>query len=97
MNAAEIAKLEGYVSYLEKKAADEEKSTEYVEEIATYLKLVDVLLVLAEATQDYPKWLKCTKSAESHQKKIRSLISLASSKQKEEEIQVKSIGSQIKA
>ncbi|MDA4112275.1 MAG: hypothetical protein OK439_07015 [Thaumarchaeota archaeon] len=90
MNASELAKLDGYVSYLEKRAADEEKNSQFVDAIATYLKLVDVLLVLAEATPDYPRWLKCTNNAANHQKKIRSLIALASLKQKEAEMPVKS-------
>ena len=38
MNAADLAKLEGYVSHLEKKAAEEDKNGEYVDEIATCLK-----------------------------------------------------------
>jgi hypothetical protein len=91
LNAADLAKLDGYVSYLEKKAADEEKSEQYVDEIATCLKLVDVLLVVAEASASYPKWLKCTDKAASYQKKIKALIGLASAKQKEvEEISVPS-------
>jgi hypothetical protein len=85
MNAADLAKLEGYVSHLEKKAAEEDKNGEYVEEIATCLKLVDVLLVYAEAAPDYPRWVKCTDKATGYQKKIRSLISLASLKQKQQE------------
>ncbi len=85
MNSADLVKLDNYVSFLEKKAADEEKSQQYVDEIATCLKLVDVLLVVAEASADYPKWLKCTNTAASYQKKIKSLIVLASAKQKEAE------------
>jgi hypothetical protein len=85
MNAADLAKLEGYVSHLEKKAAEEDRIGDYIDEIATCLKLVDVLLVFAEATPDYPKWLKCTTKAAEYQKKIRSLIALASLKQKQED------------
>jgi hypothetical protein len=89
MNAADLAKLEGYVSHLERKAAEEDKDGDYVNEIATCLRLVDVLLVFAEGTPDYPKWLKCTNKATGYQKKIRSLIALASLKQKQEEQQIK--------
>ena len=85
MNAADLAKLDNYVAFLQNKAADEEKKQEYVDEIATCLKLVDVLLVVAEASSSYPKWLKCTNTAASYQKKIKSLIALASAKQKESE------------
>ena len=77
--------MEGYVQYLEQKGNGEEKATNYVEAIATYLKLVDVLLVFSEAVPSYPQWVKCTTSASNYQKKIKSLIALASLKQKQEE------------
>jgi hypothetical protein len=77
--------MEGYVQYLEQKGNGEEKATNYVEAIGTYLKLVDVLLVFAEAVPSYPQWVKCTTSASNYQKKIKSLIALASLKQKQEE------------
>ncbi len=77
--------MEGYVQYLEQKGTGEEKATNYVEAIGTYLKLVDVLLVFAEAAPSYPQWVKCTTSASNYQKKIKSLIALASLKQKQEE------------
>jgi len=75
----------GYVQYLEQKAVGEEKAASYVEAIATYLKLVDVLLVLADAVPSYPEWVKCTTSASNYQKKVKSLIALASLRQKQEE------------
>lgn len=84
MDAAKFKKLEDYVSTLGKKGAQEEKNQEYVEAIATYLKLVDVLLVMADATPSYPYWVKCTTSAETYQKKAKSLIALASLKQEKE-------------
>ena len=48
-----------------------------LEAIGTYLKLVDVLLVMADATPNYPYWVKCTTSAETYQKKIKTLIALS--------------------
>jgi len=77
--------MEGYVSYLEQKAETEEKAENYVEAIATYLKLVDVLLVYAEAVPSYPEWVKCTTKASGYQKKIKTLIAVASLKQKSDE------------
>ena len=68
-------------STLGRKGGEEEKNQEYVEAIGTYLKLVDVLLVMADATPNYPYWVKCTTSAETYQKKIKILIALASLKQ----------------
>ena len=79
--------MEGYVQYLEQKGNGEEKAASYVEAIATYLKLVDVLLVFAEAVPTYPEWVKCTTSASNYQKKIKSLIALASLRQKQEEVE----------
>ena len=81
MDATKFKKLEEYASTLGKKGAEEEKNREYVEAIATYLKLVDVLLVMADATPNYPYWVKCTTSAETYQKKIKNLIALASLQQ----------------
>jgi len=83
------------VKYLEEKGSAEEKSASYVEAIATYLKLVDVLLVFADVVPTYPQWVKCTTSASNYQKKIKQLIALASLKQKqEEENSMKQQGSQ---
>jgi len=81
MDAAKFKKLEEYASTLGRKGAEEEKNQEYVEAIGTYLKLVDVLIVMADATPNYPYWVKCTTSAETYQKKIKTLIALASLKQ----------------
>jgi hypothetical protein len=79
--------MEGYVQYLEQKGSGEEKAGEYVDAITTYLKLVDVLLVFADAVPTYPQWVKCTTSASNYQKKVKSLIGLASLKQKQEQEQ----------
>jgi hypothetical protein len=81
MDAAKFKKLEEYASTLGRKGAEEEKNQEYVEAIGTYLKLVDVLIVMADATPNYPYWVRCTTSAETYQKKIKTLIALASLKQ----------------
>jgi len=87
LSPADLKKMEGYVQYLEQKGNGEEKAASYVEAIATYLKLVDVLLVFAEAVPTYPEWVKCTTSASNYQKKIKSLIALASLRQKQEEVE----------
>jgi hypothetical protein len=79
--------MEGYVKYLEQKGASEEKSASYVEAIATYLKLVDVLLVFADVVPTYPEWVKCTTAASDYQKKVKQLIATASLRQKQEEEQ----------
>lgn len=78
MEASKFKKLEEYASFLGKKGAEEEKNGEYTEAIPTYLKLVDVLLVMSEVSPSYPLWVKCTTNAESYQKKIRIMIAQAS-------------------
>jgi hypothetical protein len=88
LSPADLKKMEGYVQYLEQKGNGEEKAGNYIEAIATYLKLVDVLLVFADAVPSYPQWVKCTTSASDYQKKIKSLIALASLRQKQEEEKV---------
>lgn len=40
----------------------------------TYIKLVDVLLLLARETEDHTKWSEYTKRAEDYQNRVRSLI-----------------------
>ncbi len=86
MDAEKFKKLEDYVSTLGTKGAEEERNSEYAEAISTYLKLVDVLLVMADATPSYPYWVKCTTSAENYQKKIKSLIALAALKEEKAEV-----------
>ncbi len=88
MDAAKFKKLEDYVSTLGKRGAEEEKNGEYAEAIPTYLKLVDALIIMADAAPSYPSWVKCTTSAENYQKKIKSLIALAAVKQEKSEAQV---------
>jgi hypothetical protein len=77
-------KLQNYVAYLGEKGAEDEKTGELVSAIATYLKLVDVLLVMADISPNYPLWVKCTSSAENYQKRIKLLIPKASLKEEEE-------------
>lgn len=55
-----------------------EKEKEYSLAIEKYLKVVDILLLLADSSADYPRWLKLTDKASSYQKKVKILISLAS-------------------
>lgn len=86
MDLTKFEKLEEYTSILGKKALDEEKNAEIEEAISTYLKLVDVLLVMAEVSPSYPCWVKCTTSAENYQKKIRTLITRVSLKKEESNI-----------
>ena len=83
MDPAQLKKLEDYVAFLLKKGAEEERTEDYAEAIPTYLKIVDVLLVMADVAPNHPYWVKCTSAAEANQKKIRTLIAKASLKQQE--------------
>jgi hypothetical protein len=85
LTPADLKKIDGYVKYLEQKGNNEEKAGNYIDAIATYLKLVDVLLVFADAVPTYPEWVKCTTSASNYQKRVKQLIALASLKQRQEE------------
>jgi hypothetical protein len=62
-----------------------EKDNEYGLAIEKYLKVVDILLLLAESAPDYPLWLKLSDRAASYQKKVRGLIAKASLKQERQE------------
>ena len=83
LSPADLKKIAEYVKYLEDRGSEEEKSGSYVDAIGTYLKLVDVLLVYADAVPTYPEWVKCTSAASNYQKKVKQLIALASVKQKQ--------------
>ena len=87
MEPAKLKKIEEYLSVLGKKGAEEESARDYSNAIPTYLKLVDVLLVMAEESPGYAYWVRCTTSAQSYQKKIKSLIAQASLKQQRAETQ----------
>lgn len=87
VESSKLKKLEEYVSVLGKKGAEEESHGDYSSAIPTYLKLVDVLLVMAEEAPGHPYWVRCTISAENYQKKIKSLIAQAALKQERAEAQ----------
>jgi hypothetical protein len=80
MDSGKYTKLLNYSLFLEKQGNQFEKENEETEAIPTYIKMVDVLLLLAEAAPDYPSWQRYTGKAESYQKRIKVLISKASAK-----------------
>ena len=86
MEAAKLKRLEEYTAFLTKKASEEEGAGEYAEAIPTYLKLVDVLLVMSEASPNHSYWVKCTTNAETYQRKIKSLIAQASLQDEKQQI-----------
>jgi hypothetical protein len=80
MDSVRYRKLLDYASLLEKQGNKFESEGEEAEAISRYIKMVDVLLLLAEVAPDYPSWQKFTGKAESYQKRSRILISKASAK-----------------
>lgn len=87
VEADKLKRLEEYVSVLGKRGAEEESHGDYSSAIPTYLKLVDVLLVMAEESHGHAYWVRCTNSAENYQRKIKSLIAQAALKQERTETQ----------
>jgi hypothetical protein len=80
MDSVKYRKLLDYSAHLEKQGNQFEKENEETEAIPTYIKMVDVLLLLAEVAPDYPSWQRFTGKAEAYQKRIKILISKASAK-----------------
>jgi hypothetical protein len=84
MDSSKIKKLFDYASLLEGQGNQFEKESEETEAIRAYIKMVDVLLLLAEAAPDYPSWVKYTDKAEKYQKRVKILIAKASAKMNNE-------------
>ncbi|HZW58053.1 MAG TPA: hypothetical protein VFF30_17310 [Nitrososphaerales archaeon] len=78
MDPSKYKKLEEYATLLIKQGEAEEKENEYAFAIEKYLKVVDVLLVMSDAAPNYTAWVQCTGKAETLQKKVKTLIALAS-------------------
>jgi len=71
MDAAKVKKLEEYSLILERQAREFETQGEGNEAAKIYVKLVDILLLLAREAPDHPTWLKYSTKAESFQKKAK--------------------------
>ena len=78
MDSAQFQKLKDYVNLLVKQGEACEKDKEYGLAIEKFLKVVDVLLIMADSSPNYPLWVQCTDKAQAFQKKIKNLIALAS-------------------
>ncbi len=78
MDPAKYRKLEEYSSYLARTGEKFEKEGEKILAIREYLKLVDVLLLMADAAPNYPAWLQLSDRASAYQKKVKGLIAAAS-------------------
>jgi hypothetical protein len=85
MEPAKFKKLQEYVNTLVEQGESFEKDKEYSIAIGKFLKVVDVLLIMADAAPDHPSWLKCTDKAAAFQKKVKNLIALAVLQKEKEE------------
>lgn len=77
MDAAKARKLEEYAAILEKQAQSAEASGSANEAANLYVKLIDILLLLARESQDHPTWLKYSSRAEALQKKTKEILASA--------------------
>lgn len=74
MDAAKVKRLEEYSMVLERQAENFESRGDDNEAAKIYVKLVDVLLLLARETPDHPTWVKYSARAEAFQKKAKEAI-----------------------
>ncbi len=73
MDAAKIKKLQEYANFLVKQAESKELHGNTSEAARDYVKLVDVLLLLANEAKDQAGWQQIIARVEYYQKKVKSL------------------------
>lgn len=69
-----MGKLLDYAKLLAKQGESSEKNGEEEEAIPKYIKVVDILLLLAESAASYPDWTSYITKAEFYQKRTKILI-----------------------
>ncbi len=79
MDAANLKKLQDYAAYLAKQAEKEEADGKTSDATKSYLKLIDVLLLLGRESKDQQTFLRYTSSAEFYKKKVKGLITVSQS------------------
>lgn len=73
MDSAKVKKLQDYASFLAKQAESKEIQGNGAEAARDYVKLVDILLLLANEAKDHPSWQQIVAKVEYYQKKIKTL------------------------
>jgi hypothetical protein len=73
MDSAKVKKLQDYASFLVKQAETKEHQGNYADASRDYVKLVDILLLLANDAKDHPTWQQIISKVEYYQKKIKTL------------------------
>jgi hypothetical protein len=79
MDASKVKKLQDYASFLMKQAESKEQQGNSTEAARDYVKLVDILLLLANEAKDHPTWQQIITKVEYYQKKVKALGSGADS------------------
>ncbi|MDH2901050.1 MAG: hypothetical protein PXY39_08760 [archaeon] len=74
MDAAKLKKLQDYSVILTQQAESKEAQGNKNEAVKDYVKLVDVLLLLANESKDHPTWQQLVNRAEYYQKKVRTMV-----------------------
>ncbi len=74
MDSAKLKKLQDYAAFLTQQAESKESKGEKGEAVKDYVKLVDVLLLLANDAKDHPSWQELIGKAEYYQRKARSMV-----------------------
>jgi hypothetical protein len=74
MDSARLKKLQDYSVILTQQAESKEAAGNKNEAAKDYVKLVDVLLLLANDAKDHPSWQQLITRAESYQKKVRTMV-----------------------
>lgn len=74
MDSAKLKKLQEYSAFLTQQAESKEAAGNKSEAVKDYVKLVDVLLLLANEAKDHPGWQQLIGRAEYYQKKARSMV-----------------------
>ncbi len=69
-----LRKLQEYVTILTDQGQSAESEGRNEDAVKAYIKLVDVLLLLARESEDHSTWSQYTKQAESYQNRVKSLI-----------------------
>jgi hypothetical protein len=74
MDSAKLKKLQDYSVVLTQQAESKEAQGNKNEAVKDYVKLVDVLLILANEAKDHPTWQQLVNRAEFYQKKARTMV-----------------------
>ena len=73
MDASKVKKLQDYASFLVKQAESKELHGNSADAARDYVKLVDILLLLANEAKDQASWQQIIERVEFYQKKVKAL------------------------